>query len=145
MITTGINANNINANMPRLNGVQLKPISSGGTQADRAQALTGGAPSAARSFGDVFSEALMRDSQLSFSAHAQKRMASRGIKLNANDYSRLESAQAKLAMKGSKEALVMLDDKAFLVSVKNKTVITALDKSEVKQNVFTNIDGAVIA
>lgn len=140
MITTGINASNINANMPRLNGAQLKPISAGG-----AQVLNGGAAPAARSFGDVFSEALMRDSQLSFSAHAQKRMASRGIKLNAGDYSRLESAQAKLAAKGSKEALVMLDDKAFLVSVTNKTVITALDKNEVKQNVFTNIDGAVIA
>lgn len=140
MITTGINASNINANISMLNGTQLKPISPGG-----AQALNGGAAPAARSFGDVFSEALMRDSQLSFSAHAQKRMASRGIKLNAGDYSRLESAQAKLAMKGSKEALIMLDDKAFLVSVTNKTVITALDKSEVKQNVFTNIDGAVIA
>lgn len=144
MITTGINASNINANISMLNGAQLKPISAGGTRPGGAQALNGGAP-AARSFGEVFSEALMRDSQLSFSAHAQKRMASRGIKLNASDYSRLESAHSKLAQKGSKEALVMLDDKAFLVSVKNKTVITALDKSEVKQNVFTNIDGAVIA
>ena len=51
----------------------------------------------------------------------------------------------KAAAKGSKDALVMMDDTAMVVSVKNRTVITALPKEQARDNVFTNIDAAVIA
>ena len=50
----------------------------------------------------------------------------------------------RAAAKGAKESLVMIDDVALVVSVKNRTVITAVDKAQLKENVFTNIDSAVI-
>jgi flagellar operon protein len=58
---------------------------------------------------------------------------------------RLEDAVQRAADKGSRDALVLMDDLAMVVSVKNRTVITVVDKESLKQNVFTNIDSAVIA
>jgi flagellar operon protein len=58
---------------------------------------------------------------------------------------RLESAVDKLAAKGARESLVLLDDNAMVVSVRNRTVITALSREQARENVFTNIDSAVIA
>jgi flagellar operon protein len=147
MITTGVNLNGANIIKPQFSGAQLKPMTQTGAGAsiNQAQGAGGIINPAAKSFGEVFSEVLARESKLTFSAHAQKRMTSRSIELSAGDYSRLDSAYTRLSQKGAKEALVMLDDKAFLVSVTNKTVITAMDKIEVRQSVFTNIDGAVIA
>lgn len=147
-MTTGVNLNgvNINNNGIRFDASLLKAVTPReGTSINQAQGAGGVINPAAKSFGKVFSEMLARESKLTFSAHAQKRMTSRSIELSAGDYSRLDSAYTRLSQKGAKEALVMLDDKAFLVSVTNKTVITAMDKNEVRQNVFTNIDGAVIA
>lgn len=144
MITNSISGSTIDVNAAARGAAQLNPIGRGGIQSKApAGAATGNGN--VKSFGEVLADAVLRDSGLSFSAHAQKRMASRGIRLNASEISRLGAAREKLAGKGAKEALVLIDDKAFLVSVKNRTVITALDKNELKQTVFTNIDGAVIA
>ena len=55
---------------------------------------------------------------------------------------RLEQGTNKAREKGIKESLVMVDDLAFIVNVKNNTVVTAVNNSE--DGVFTNIDGAVI-
>ena len=82
---------------------------------------------------------------LRFSAHAQTRLQSRHIDLQAGHLSRLQSAVGRAANKGSKDALVLMDDMAFVVSVTNRTVVTVVDKDNLKQNVFTNIDSAVIA
>jgi len=82
---------------------------------------------------------------LRFSAHAQTRLQSRRIDLQAGDLNRLQSAVGRAASKGSKDALVLMDDMAFVVSVTNRTVVTVVDKDNLKQNVFTNIDSAVIA
>jgi flagellar operon protein len=54
------------------------------------------------------------------------------------------SCVEKAAAKGAKESLVLVDEAALVVSIKNKTVITAVDKSALKDNVFTNIDSAII-
>lgn len=147
-MTTGVNLNgvNINNNGIRFDASVLKPIAPReGASISQSQGAGGILNPASKSFGEVFSEVLARQSKLTFSAHAQKRMTSRSIVLSGGDYSRLDSAYARLSEKGAKEALIMLDDKAFLVSVTNSTVITAMDKNEVRQSVFTNIDGAVIA
>jgi flagellar operon protein len=58
---------------------------------------------------------------------------------------RLSAGMQAAGQKGINESLVMVDQLAFIVNVKNQTVITALDGNETDQNVFTNIDGAVIA
>ena len=80
-----------------------------------------------------------------FSKHATARMESRGIEFSPNQIQRLETALSQVNAKGGKESLVMLDNTALVVSVKNDTVVTVVDKEQLKNNVFTNIDSAVIA
>src|SRR5689334_10369902 len=84
-------------------------------------------------FSDVFKEALSnRPEALKFSAHAQTRLQSRQIDLNQADLGRIEGAVSKAASKGSRESLVLLDQTAFVVSVPNRTVITVVDKENLK-------------
>ncbi|MCX6101397.1 MAG: TIGR02530 family flagellar biosynthesis protein [bacterium] len=95
--------------------------------------------------GGSFAEALQQQQlALKVSAHAQTRMQSRDISLNQNQWKRVEDGVQKAADKGARESLVLMDDVALVVSVRNRTVITAVDKASLKDNVFTNIDSAVI-
>jgi len=77
-----------------------------------------------------------------FSKHANDRLASRNIDLSNEQLERLENGARKAQEKGIYESLVMVDNIAFIVNIKNKTVVTAVNDSDDK--VFTNIDGAVI-
>jgi flagellar operon protein len=79
-----------------------------------------------------------------FSQHAQERLKSRNIVLSDKDLSNLEGAVNNVAQKGGKESLVMMKDAALVVSIKNRTVVTAMDRNQMQGNVFTNIDSAVI-
>lgn len=79
-----------------------------------------------------------------FSQHAQDRLRARNITFSANDLANLEGAVNNVAQKGCKESLVMMGDSALVVSIKNRTVVTAMDRTQMKGNVFTNIDSAVI-
>lgn len=98
------------------------------------------APSVAPSAAPAISAGGVR-----FSAHAQTRLNSRQISLGASQLDRLDGAVKAAAGKGSRDALVLMDDLAMVVSVQNRTVVTVVDKANLKQNVFTNIDSAVIA
>ena len=82
--------------------------------------------------------------EVKFSQHAQERLSSRNIKFSATDLKKLDNAVERIAQKGAKESLIMLNDVALVVSVKNKTVITAMDGASAKDNIFTNIDSAMI-
>jgi flagellar operon protein len=82
--------------------------------------------------------------RLKVSSHAQTRLQSRNIELDASAWSRVMAGVDKAAAKGAKESLVLVDDAALVVSIKNRTVITAVDKGSLKDNVFTNIDSAVV-
>lgn len=79
-----------------------------------------------------------------FSQHAQDRLRARNISFSANDLANLEGAVNSVAQKGGKESLVMMGDSALVVSIKNRTVVTAMDRTQMKGNVFTNIDSAVV-
>jgi len=79
-----------------------------------------------------------------FSQHAQDRLKARNITFSATDIANLEGAVNSVAQKGGKESLVMMGDSALVVSIKNRTVVTAMDRAQMKGNVFTNIDSAVI-
>jgi flagellar operon protein len=98
----------------------------------------------ALSFGQVLEQKLEQDGELKFSAHAQARLSSRNINLTTDDLLRLRQGVSQAAAKGSRESLLLKDGVAFVVSVKNNTVITAVDAESMKGNVFTNIDSAVI-
>ena len=80
---------------------------------------------------------------LKFSKHANQRLESRNIDLSLNQLSRLENGTQKAREKGINESLVMVDNLAFIVNVKNNTVVTAVNDEG--DGVFTNIDGAVIS
>ena len=82
--------------------------------------------------------------EVKFSQHAQDRLKARNIRFSASDLANLEGAVSNVAKKGGKESLVMMGDAALVVSIKNRTVVTAMDRSQMTGNVFTNIDSAVI-
>lgn len=97
------------------------------------------------SFERIFQDESEKQNGVKFSAHAQQRLESRQIQLSEEDKSRLGNAVDRATEKGANQSLVLLDDLALVVSVRNRTVITALDETKAKSGVFTNIDSAVIA
>ena len=82
--------------------------------------------------------------QLKFSKHASMRLENRKINLSKEQSERLESGVQKASEKGIRESLVSVDSLPFIVNVPNKTVVTAMDRTESDDNIYTNIDGAVI-
>jgi flagellar operon protein len=93
-------------------------------------------------FGRILEQKLQGG--LKFSNHAQQRLKSRNISLSADEMTKIEEAVGKARNKGSRDSLILMSDLALVVSVKNNTVITAVDGDSLKDNVFTNIDSAVI-
>jgi flagellar operon protein len=84
-------------------------------------------------------------SDIKFSKHAEMRLQARNINLSETQKDKIGNAINRAGEKGVKDSLVVVDDFAFVVNIKNRTVITALNSKELKENVFTNIDGAVFA
>lgn len=82
---------------------------------------------------------------IQFSRHALRRIDQRGLTLDADKMRRLKDAVGQAEQKGSRDSLVLLDEMALVVSVQNRTVVTAMDGGSQKGNVFTNIDSVVIA
>lgn len=85
----------------------------------------------------------MTSNPISFSKHANQRTEERNIQISQTDLNKLGDACDKAEEKGIKDALVMMNDSAFIVNARNRVVITVMDKNELSNNVFTNIDGAV--
>lgn len=82
--------------------------------------------------------------ELRFSKHASMRLINRNINLSSEQKQRLETGADQAEAKGIKESLVLMDSLAFIVNIPNRTVVTAMDQTESKENIYTNIDGAVI-
>jgi flagellar operon protein len=103
-------------------------------------------PAGGSTFRDVLRQtgAPASGQPLKFSAHAQQRLASRNIALSSDDVAKMNAMADKAAAKGAKQSLFMMRDVAMVVSITNRTVITAVDQSSMKENVFTNIDSAAI-
>lgn len=96
------------------------------------------------SFGDILSGKSNEAAEVKFSKHAANRLSSRNIELTDNQMSRLNEGTLKAQEKGIKESLVLVDSLAFIVNVPSNTVVTAMNQNETSDNIFTNIDGAVI-
>jgi flagellar operon protein len=80
-----------------------------------------------------------------FSKHAVNRLNDRNIELTSEQMDRLNQGKIEASEKGIRDSLILVDQLAFIVNVPNNTVVTAMDQTENNSNVFTNIDGAVIA
>lgn len=116
---------------------QTERINSGEAGANATPAVQG------ESFREVLSRQLGEGSTVSFSKHANQRTEERNISISQTELERLGAACDKAEQKGIRDALVMMDDSAFIVNARNRVVITVMDRNELKDNVFTNIDGAV--
>jgi flagellar operon protein len=106
------------------------------------------APQAGKQAGNNTPFAKVLDQKLGqpvrLSQHAMERLKSRGITLSDSDMKQLAGAVDRVAQKGGKDSLVMMGNAALVVSVKNRTVVTAMDRQSLQGNVFTNIDSAVV-
>ncbi len=102
--------------------------------------------------GLTFREVLQQSSaqkaetgELKFSKHALSRLSDRNITLDTEQLERLQAGAEKAGEKGIRDSLVMVDRLAFIVNIPNRTVVTAMDSTATEENIFTNINGAVIA
>lgn len=110
-----------------------------------AQAARAGRAAAAPGFDALLGSKLADGpAPVRWSAHAVQRLGQRQLAVTPEMQQRLEGAVDKLAAKGGREAIVMMDSLAVVVSVTNRTVITAVDQGGMKDQVFTNIDSAAI-
>jgi flagellar operon protein len=138
-------------------GVVGKPIGGmqGLTEAVQGDRLSKNQPAGMPDFKDVLARASQPTAgagaaqaghaeSLKFSAHAVDRMKSRGISFSPDMMKGIESAVSRAAQKGSKDTLVLTGDNALIVSVKNNTVVTVMDRQAMRENVFTNIDSTVV-
>ncbi|MCI7789903.1 MAG: flagellar protein [Lachnospiraceae bacterium] len=85
-----------------------------------------------------------QEGEVKFSKHAANRLNDRNIELTEEQLERLNDGTKMAGEKGIRESLVLVDELAFIVNTRSNTVITALTQGETKENIFTNIDGAVI-
>lgn len=117
----------------RVNAVQPQTTQSGSQIANRA------------SSGNSFADTLAQVEGLKFSNHAQKRLDDRAISLPDDGIQRLSEAVEKAKARGGKESLILMDDLAFIVNVKDRVVVTTMDAKQRGQGVFTQIDSVVFA
>ena len=98
------------------------------------------------SFQEILQQKSIQENSesLKFSKHALGRLSDRNIELSAGQLERLNDGARKAGQKGIRESLVIVDQLAFIVNVPNQTVVTAMDSTETTENIFTNINGAVI-
>ena len=87
----------------------------------------------------------LTSASLRFSKHACERLERRGITVGPEELQRVHSAVELAATKGAVDSLVLLDRIAFLVNVRSRTVVTALEAAPGANKVFTNIDSVVVA
>ena len=92
-----------------------------------------GGPSAAPAFGQ----------EVSMSSHAMKRLQDRNIEFDSSEYMKIKEAIGKLRAKGGHDSLVITGKAAYVVDVDRNTVVTAVDKNSMNENVFTKIDSTI--
>ncbi|TVY10651.1 TIGR02530 family flagellar biosynthesis protein [Paenibacillus cremeus] len=112
------------------------PVSPAPAQARRAVTERN---SAAGTFDQILKKETLR-----FSHHAEERLRQRGISFQPEQLAKIQSAIDKAATKGAKDSLMLINDTALIVNIKNRTVVTAMDGASMKDNLFTQIDSAMI-
>lgn len=101
-------------------------------------------PPGQKTFQEILDDKKAQNSEIKFSKHAAQRLSNRNIELTKAQMERLQEGTSKASQKGIRESLVLVDQLAFIVNIPNNTVVTAMQQGETNENIFTNIDGAVI-
>ena len=120
-------------------------VGKAGRQADTqgpCERRTPGIGQAGKGFREVFESSLREN--LRFSRHALNRIGETGVQLSQADLQDIERAVDKLAEKGGRDSLLLMNDLALVVSVRSRTVVTVVDKSRMSERVFTNIDSLML-
>lgn len=94
-------------------------------------------------FKDILNQ-VSSEQSIKFSKHALNRLEERDIQLSTDEIAKISNAVKQAEGKGIRDALILMGDKAFIANVKSRTIVTAAAEQNLKDNVFTNIDGAVI-
>jgi flagellar operon protein len=95
-------------------------------------------------FKDILKKTVKKEDSFVISNHAAERLKDRNISLNESDMNKINEGINKADEKGSRESLILYKDVVLVASVRNRTIITAVDKDSSKGNVFTNIDSVVL-
>lgn len=126
--------NDIIRQTERLNQTSAKPVNL--TSTGQTQTI--------ESFQELLNRQLQKETtEVSFSKHANMRAKERNIEISSNDIGKLTDACDRASQKGIQDALIVMNDSAFIVNAKSKVVVTVVDKNEMKNNIFSNIEGAV--
>lgn len=96
------------------------------------------------SFESILKKEVQKKDNFVISNHAAERLKERNISLNESDMLRINEAINKAQTKGCNQSLILYKDVVLVASIKNRTIITAVDKDSSKGNVFTNIDSVVL-
>lgn len=96
------------------------------------------------SFQSILKEKIQQQGQIKFSKHAQERLISRNVQLTNEDLEKIDNAVERASKKGIKDTLILIGNNALIANVRSKTIITAATEDTLKDNIFTNIDGAII-
>jgi flagellar operon protein len=126
-------------------GPGVAPANAAPAVATPAQTAALNLPVGTPTFASVLAQSTTAAHAPQFSRHALERVNRRGIQLDQSTLQRLAGGVSRAATKGSKAAVVFVDNTAFVVSVPNNTVVTAVGSEHMREHVFTNIDSAVIA
>lgn len=96
------------------------------------------------SFQHALNKIQEADKQFVISNHAAERLRNRNISFNEADMKKINEGINKASDKGANDCLILYKDVALITSIKNRTIITAMDSKSSKENVFTNIDSVVL-
>lgn len=96
------------------------------------------------SFSTHLHQSISSLNTLNISKHANERLQQRGIEIDDAKWKAIEEKVTQAKKMGIKESLVLLNNAALIVSAKNNTVITAMDRDEATNQIFTNINGTII-
>lgn len=141
--------------MSKVNSFLIPNVSSLPSDTQKAQetnALKPGQKSEFKGLVDQLSQQDLRQPQVgvkdlgadvNVSTHAMKRLQERNIELDGNEYMKLKEAISKLRTKGGHDSLVITQKAAYVVDVDKNTVVTAVDKNNMNENVFTKIDSTI--
>ncbi len=125
-------------------GLPLRPDQLLGPKELPEQKRSGRVQNGQANFNDILNQKVAEQSKLKFSAHAVKRMDQRDMHPSQIELERLNHGFEMARAKGAQSSLILVDEMAYVVSVKNETVITALDRDAAQGNVFSNIDSVAI-
>ncbi|MBA2404358.1 MAG: flagellar protein [Bdellovibrionales bacterium] len=141
--------------MSKVNSFLIPNVSSlpsDNQKAEKANALKQGEKSEFKGLVDKFSQEDLRQPQVNeknigqdvhVSSHAMKRLQERNIELDSDEFMKLKEAVSKLKAKGGHDSLVITNKAAYVVDVDKNTVVTAVDKNKMHENVFTKIDSTI--